>query len=153
MACAGFIQSLWEKPIWEGAWPNLDPGDSVCLRTASVEWNVPETYTPHGELFFFLIKKKPATMPGSETFSPFINADIRTSFFTADVLKKCALVALHLIADVTSLVWETNGRWAAHRVQCGRVKAKRCRKTKAFLKVILECVQRCAACHRVAWAR
>ena len=26
--------------------------------------------------------------------------------------------------DVMSLVWETNGKWAAQRVPCGRVKAK-----------------------------
>ena len=50
MAGAGFLQLLWEKPICEGVWPYLDPWDSVCLRTASVEWNVPR-YGPHGELF------------------------------------------------------------------------------------------------------
>ena len=55
----------------EGVWPYLDPMDSVCLRTASMEWNVPGKYGPHGELFFFLIQKEPATVPGSETFSPF----------------------------------------------------------------------------------
>ena len=49
--------------------------------------------------FFFLILKEPATMPGSETFSPFINADIHTPFFSAGVLKTCALVALHLIVE------------------------------------------------------
>ena len=54
---------------------------------------------PHGELFFFLVQKEPASMPGSETVSPFLNADIRTSFFSVDVLKKCALIALHLIAE------------------------------------------------------
>ena len=68
---------LWEKPIWEGVWPNLDPMDTVCLRTASMEWNVPGKYGPHGELFFFQIEKEPASMPGSETSSPFINDDIR----------------------------------------------------------------------------
>ena len=41
MAGVGFLQSLWEKPIWEGVWPYLDPIDGVCLRTASMEWNVP----------------------------------------------------------------------------------------------------------------
>ena len=40
-----------KKPIWEGVWPFLDPWDSVCLRTTSVEWNVPGKYGPHGELF------------------------------------------------------------------------------------------------------
>ena len=73
--------------------------DSVSLRTASMVWNVPGKYGPHGELFFFLIQEEPATMPGSATFSPFLNADIRTSYFSADVLDNCALIALHLIAE------------------------------------------------------
>ena len=95
----GFLQSLWEKPIWEGVWPYLDPMDSVCSRTASVGWTVPGKYGPHGELFFFLIQKELAARPGSETFRPFFNADIRTPLFSADVLRKCALIALHLIAE------------------------------------------------------
>ena len=60
---------------------------------------MPEKCGPHGELFFFLIQKEPALMPGRETVSPFLNADIRTPFFSADVLKKCALVALRWIAE------------------------------------------------------
>ena len=72
MAGAGFLQRLYEKPIWEGVWPYLDPIDSVCLRTASIVWNVPGKYGPHGELFFFLIQKEPATMLGSEIFSPLL---------------------------------------------------------------------------------
>ena len=80
MAAVGFLQSLWEKPIWEGVWFFLDPMDSVCLRTASMEWNVPGKYGPHGELFFFVMQKEPAIVPDSETFSPFINPDIPTPF-------------------------------------------------------------------------
>ena len=99
MAGVGFLQSLWEKPIWEGVWPYLDPMVSVCLRTASMEWNVPGKYGPHGELFFFLIQKEPARVPDSETFSPFMNSDIRTPFYSADDLKMCALLALHIIAE------------------------------------------------------
>ena len=53
MAGVGILHSLWEKPIWEGVWPYLDPLDSVCSRTASMEWNVPGKYGPHRELFFF----------------------------------------------------------------------------------------------------
>ena len=41
MAGVGLLQCLWEKPIWDGVWPYLDPMDIVCLRTASTEWNVP----------------------------------------------------------------------------------------------------------------
>ena len=50
MAGVGFVQNLCEKPNWEGVWPYLDPTDSVCLRTASMEWNVRGKYGPHGEL-------------------------------------------------------------------------------------------------------
>ena len=79
MASPGFLQSLWEKPIWEGVWPYLDPMDSVCLRTASMEWNAPGKWGPQGELFFFLIQKEPSTVLDSQTFSPFFKADVRTS--------------------------------------------------------------------------
>ena len=78
MAGAGFFQSLWEKPIWEGVWPYWDPINKMYLRTASMEWNVPGKYGPHGELVFFLIQKEPATEPVGETFSPFFSAGIRT---------------------------------------------------------------------------
>ena len=73
--------------------------DSVCVRTASVVWHVPGKYGPHGELFFFRIQKEPATVQDSETFSPFFNADIRAPLFSADVLKKCALIALPVVAE------------------------------------------------------
>ena len=99
LAGAGFLQSLWEKPIWEGRVALPGPVDSVCLRTASAEWNVPGRYGPHGELFFFLVKKEPPGMPVCETFGPFVTADIRTTFFSVDVLKKCTSIALHLIAE------------------------------------------------------
>ena len=72
MAGVGFFQSVWEKPIWEGVWLHLDPMDGVCLRTASMEWNVSGKYGPHSELFFFLIQKEPATMLGSETSLPLL---------------------------------------------------------------------------------
>ena len=69
VAGVGFLQSLSVQPIWKGIWPYVDPMESVCLRTASVEWNVPGKYGPHGELFFFLSQKEPESMPDSETFS------------------------------------------------------------------------------------
>ena len=46
-----------------------------------------------------LLQMEPAAMPGGETFSPFFAVDIRTSLFSADVLEKCALVALQVIAE------------------------------------------------------
>ena len=51
MAVVGFLQKLWEEPIWVGVCPYLDPVDSVCLRTAPMVWNVPSKHGPHGELF------------------------------------------------------------------------------------------------------
>ena len=33
MAGVGFLQSLCEKPIREGVWPNLDPWDSACAHS------------------------------------------------------------------------------------------------------------------------
>ena len=64
----------------------------MCLRTASVEWNLPGKYGPHRELFFFVIQKEPVTIArNGETFSPFINADICIPGFSADVLEEvCA---------------------------------------------------------------
>ena len=35
------VPKIWSKPPWEGVWNNLDPWDSVRLRTASTHWNVP----------------------------------------------------------------------------------------------------------------
>ena len=65
--------------------------------------------------------------------------------FSADVLKKCALIALHLTAeeeaekmDVMLLISGMNGNWAVQRVQCGKMRAKLGQKTKACLQVTLE---------------
>ena len=73
LADAGLLRSLGKKPIWEGVWPCLDSLDTVCLRTASMEWNVPEKYGPYGVLLFFLIQKKPAIEPNSEAFNSFLD--------------------------------------------------------------------------------
>ena len=55
MVGAGFLQSLWEKPIWEGRLAVLG-SSGLRVRTASMEWSVPGKYGPHGERFFFLIQ-------------------------------------------------------------------------------------------------
>ena len=72
---------------------------TVCLRTASVEWNVPGKYEPHGEHDFFLNQLEPAAMSGSEIFSPCSLLTSAPPFFSADVLKKCALIGTHLMAE------------------------------------------------------
>ena len=56
-------------PLWEEVlWPFLDAWDSVRLRTTSTQWNVPETYGPCGEVFFFfLLEKEPMVPQGDES--------------------------------------------------------------------------------------
>ena len=78
MAGAGFLQLLWKKPTWAFGLTWIHWIVCVCEQPP---WTVPRKHLPHGELFFFLIQKEPATMLGSETFSPFLEADIRTPFF------------------------------------------------------------------------
>ena len=73
--------------------------------------------------------------------------------FSADVLKKCALIALHFIAEegrggedgCDVLVWGTNGKWPAQRAPCGRVKAKFGRKTKVALEKAMCATMRCTS--------
>ena len=81
----------------------LDPIDSVCVFTHSVhgvECARGVRAAWRALFFFLLVKKELAMVPDSETFSPVFHADIRTSSsFSSDVEKKCALVALHLIAE------------------------------------------------------
>ena len=82
-----------------------------------MEWNVPGKYGPHGELFFILIQKEPATVPVSEIFSPFFNADIRVLLFSADVLKKWrrrpSELWLHTIRNVSFPVSRKTPTWFA----------------------------------------
>ena len=85
----GIVPKMWESQFWEGVWPYLDPWDSVRLRAASAHWNVPGEYGPHGELFFFLIQKEPVLASSMELPNPFVSAE---------TLKACALIGLHLLA-------------------------------------------------------
>ena len=86
------------------------------------------------------MQKESATMPGSETLSPFFAADIRTSYFSADVVKNCALIALRAIAEegrgedvgCRARGLGVEGNLVVQRVQYGKVK------TKACLQVTLE---------------
>ena len=87
--CSGMLSKIWERPFWEGDWPYLDPWDSVCSRKASTHWNVPGKYGTHGELFFFLIKKEPVVASNEVLPKPIVSAE---------TLKACALIGLHLLA-------------------------------------------------------
>ena len=86
---SGMVPELWHKPLWDKVWPHLDPWDSVRPRTASTHWNVPEKYGPHGELFFFFIKMEQMVASHEVLPNPCVSAE---------TLKACALVGLHLLA-------------------------------------------------------
>ena len=79
MACgregSGIVPKTRDKPLWERVWLYLDPWDSVRLRTASTHWNVPKKYGPHGELFFFLLKKEPVVLSELVEFWPSISSE------------------------------------------------------------------------------
>ena len=45
------------------------------LRTASTHWNVPGKYGPHGERFFFLIKKEQVVASNEVLPNPYVSTD------------------------------------------------------------------------------
>ena len=87
--CSGKVPKLWDKLLLDKFCPYLDPWDSVRLRTASTHWKVPEKYGPHGELFFFLIKKEQVVAS---------NEVLPNLCVSAETLDACALIGLHLMA-------------------------------------------------------
>ena len=89
MGGSGLILPLWEEVLW----PFLDAWDSVRLRTASTQWNVPGRYGPHGELFFLLLKKEPRVFSELVRCGPSISAE---------KVKACALIGLHMVAEENS---------------------------------------------------
>ena len=78
------VPKMVDKPLWEGVWPCLDPWDSVRLRTVSMHWNAPGKYWPHGEFFFFLLKKEPM---------------VHGELIGRKKMKACALIGLHMMAE------------------------------------------------------
>ena len=86
---ASLVQRFCKKSYWEGVWPSLHPWDVAELRTTVSAWNVPGKYGPHGELFFFLVKKEPVVASDDEASNPFVSAE---------TLKACALIGLQLLA-------------------------------------------------------
>ena len=73
MACdrvSDLMLPLWEEVLW----PFLDAWDSVRLRTTSTQWNVPGSYGPYGELFFFLLEKEPMVLTELSRLRPSIRS-------------------------------------------------------------------------------
>ena len=88
------VPEMWNKPLWQGVWPKLDPEDSVRLRTASTHWNDPGNYGPHGELFFLLFKKEPTVLSELAEFGPCVSAE---------TVIACAWPGLHMMAEENAL--------------------------------------------------
>ena len=85
------IPDLWGKGLWEEVpWHVLETWDSVRLRTASTQWNISGRYGPHGELFFFLLKKEPSALSELARLGPSI---------PVETVKACALIGLHMMAE------------------------------------------------------
>ena len=119
------VPEMWKKPLCEGVWLYLDPWDSVRLRTASTHWNVPGKCGPHGELFFFLIKKEQVVASHEALPNPCVSAE---------TLKACALIGLNLFwqqkvkmdQEVDSLLrWETCGDTVVQEALTGTTALKR----------------------------
>ena len=95
-----YLCSLGWRPLWFvqrfcRRWPFLDPRDVVGLRTSTSGWNVRKKNGPHGKLSFFLVRKEPFVLTKAVEFRPCV---------TAETLKVCALIGLHMIAEeATSL--------------------------------------------------
>ena len=117
-------------------------------------------YGPHGELFFFLIQKEQATAPSNETFSTLINPGVRFPCFSAEVFQKCALIALHVMAEEATggdgfQVPELGEEW---KMGCQNSPVWGERSLVGRRKCVFQwisrrqCVQRCVARRRVVWA-
>ena len=69
---------------------SLDPWDRVCACAQRPPIGMSQgKYGPHGKFFFFLIKKEPAALTKAVPSKPYVSAE---------TLKACALIGLHLLA-------------------------------------------------------
>ena len=84
------------------------------LRPAPTHLNVPGRHGPHGELFFFLLKKKPAVISELVEFGPCISAE---------TVKACALIGL-LGSDFSPDLREIYGETGVPRVRNGSAQAR-----------------------------
>ena len=62
-------------PVGMGFWPFLDPWDVVGFAHNIQRLECPGKYGPHGELFFFVIKKKPDALTKAVEFRLFVPAE------------------------------------------------------------------------------
>ena len=77
------LRKMREGPFWEGVWPCMDPWDSVHLLER------PGKVWAACRALFLSIKKEPVVATKNVSSN---------SFVSAETLKACALVGLHLLA-------------------------------------------------------
>ena len=68
----------------------LGPRGRGASATSVSYWNDPGKQRPHSELFFFLVRKVPVALTQTVQFEPFVSAE---------TLKACALIGLHLFGS------------------------------------------------------
>ena len=86
-SCVGTknLQKMWDGPFWEGVWPCLDPWDSVRLRT-------PRKCGPAWRALFLSLSRREPVVALHDVSS--------NSFVSAETLKACALIGLHLFGSI-----------------------------------------------------
>ena len=67
---------------------------TACVCAASTHWNVSGKYGPHGEFFFFLLKKEPMVLSELVECGP---------CFSAEKVIACSLNGLHMMAEENAL--------------------------------------------------
>ena len=82
-----WFQRCGKSVCEKGFGPNLDPCDSVRLRTASTHWDVPVN-------FLFLLEKESMVVGELVVLGP---------RFSAETGKACSLIGLHMMAEENAL--------------------------------------------------
>ena len=95
-----------EKRFGEGFGRIWIRGTACVLRTASTHWNVPGKYGPHGGHFFFLLKEEPMVLSELVEFGP---------WFSAETVKACALIGLHMMPEENSKKYGLGRPWPRRR--------------------------------------
>ena len=125
MAGVGFLQSLGKADL--GGRLALLGSYGKCVFAHSVHEVecAREVRAARESSFSIRLRRSRRRCRTVRPFSPFISADIRTPFFSADVLDEVGACRLAFTDGRRkkwrgmSLVWRTSGKWASQRVQCG----------------------------------
>ena len=93
LVCLNGGQLGWCKDFAEDVGRTLLGGGLAVSGSVGGCGSAPGENGPHGERFFFLIRKEPFALTNAVEFRPRV---------TAETLKACALIGLHMIAGETT---------------------------------------------------